>query len=1165
MGYVKIDGAVVSFSPAQYGPAAASIPPTAAVPCLPIVADRPLQNGAAISSSVAVVKRGVVTFFEKIRRAQASGAVAVVVINTSDDALALVTDGGQGDIKIPSVSISCTDGEMLLAIPGATIEIGFDLVADRQCAIERAAQQAKTVPALRFSGFQAMILPPQSQHVWRMFGAAAFVIDAEAPTLNGFPHYRNVMGGHLYVNSAGNWAFNSDATPAYSWGQAYRSMDVNTPDSGPVEIGCRTWKAFHGAAWHDLEVAAAEVSADELEAEVQHRHDAHAEGVAEALSQCERLAALRIELDSATWHPEDVLGCYRAPFTRDPAQPTYCDRPHYSNGSAHLFYSFLHEGWVIRIHGSMDGRPDPRPGTDEANILAGGSRIKTAGQVPLGDMVWGNQEGTGADKLVRITVSECAEAELRGLRAAMAAQDEAEALDQQGAWEAELQGQRASQLQVSAVPGRAELTAGAFERDAAVPAANGRPHWSNGNAHLSYSKVDSSWIMSTAFPPDQSSRVAALASRGALAVGKAVWQHLGVEDSADLELSVQELRHATKPGAADDVSAETAEVEGSAAVAASQWPAFPEEGIQVGVLEWLIRNDPRITADMTTSDVCHTVVKPMTVPAGWSDVPTLINPQKGWFAHKYVSLTTGEEKDDAPLGTRSLAKLLLESEDPTLRGLIGRANVFFSHAWSAKFMEVVQTMKEFVATRPPGSATVFFWFDVCSVDEHATQSLPQEWWSTTFKDAIRSIGYTAIMLSPWQQPVTLTRAWCLWEIYCTLEVGAGFATCFGGDERRKFEHTVSTEWSAVDRAFAQIDVANAEAGSPDDLDMIMKAVDASGGPVRLNTLVMKHMREWVIRMAVWTINKSTNPDGGIYPSSMGPALNVATLLHSRNLFDSAMRLYQQTFDAAAAVVVPGQWDRPARWMQMASTAMGQVHFFRGENDAARARYEQDIEAKTAFLGPKNPEVLQTQCLLAMTLDKDQKYTEAKELYEHVISGLQALGGAGGQFHVQILRARANYGITLLNMKDFVAAHQNGKLLLEGRLRAFGPNHVDTLVALADYGKILMHLGEFPDARRELETALEGLVVQLGPAHSMVFTHKMNLAKILDKVGETAKAVKMYRATIDLWKERVQAGEGDPRDISSALKQFADCLAEHGDVDECMGVQQELELLSISAP
>jgi tetratricopeptide (TPR) repeat protein len=298
---------------------------------------------------------------------------------------------------------------------------------------------------------------------------------------------------------------------------------------------------------------------------------------------------------------------------------------------------------------------------------------------------------------------------------------------------------------------------------------------------------------------------------------------------------------------------------------------------------------------------------------------------------------------------------------------------------------------------------------------------------------------------------------------------------------------------------------------------------------------------------------------------MGPALNVATLLHSRNLFDSAMRLYQQTFDAAAAVVVPGQWDRPARWMQMASTAMGQVHFFRGENDAARARYEQDIEAKTAFLGPKNPEVLQTQCLLAMTLDKDQKYTEAKELYEHVISGLQALGGAGGQFHVQILRARANYGITLLNMKDFVAAHQNGKLLLEGRLRAFGPNHVDTLVALADYGKILMHLGEFPDARRELETALEGLVVQLGPAHSMVFTHKMNLAKILDKVGETAKAVKMYRATIDLWKERVQAGEGDPRDISSALKQFADCLAEHGDVDECMGVQQELELLSISAP
>ena len=50
-------------------------------------------------------------------------------------------------------------------------------------------------------------------------------------------------------------------------------------------------------------------------------------------------------------------------------------------------------------------------------------------------------------------------------------------------------------------------------------------------------------------------------------------------------------------------------------------------------------------------------------------------------------------------------------------------------------------------------------FDTFSIDEHATQTLPQEWWGTAFKDAIGSIGHTVMLLAPWDKPVPLTRAW----------------------------------------------------------------------------------------------------------------------------------------------------------------------------------------------------------------------------------------------------------------------------------------------------------------------------------------------------------------------------------------------------------------------
>ena len=357
------------------------------------------------------------------------------------------------------------------------------------------------------------------------------------------------------------------------------------------------------------------------------------------------------------------------------------------------------------------------------------------------------------------------------------------------------------------------------------------------------------------------------------------------------------------------------------------------------------------------------------------------------------------------------------------------------------------------------------------MDEHATQTLPQEWWSTTFKDAIREIGRTAIMLSPWDQPVTLTRAWCLWEIYCTLEVGAVFTTCFGGGERRKFEGVVSTQWQAVDKVFSRVDVANAEAGSPDDLTMIMNAIDMAGGPMCLNTLVMKHMQSWVLKMANWTINKATTPTGGIFPSSMAPALNVGTLFHSRNDFNSAMRLYQQTCDVASTVVVPGTWDRPARWASIARNRMAQIHFFKGENAKARECFEEILKTKIALLGADHPEVLKEESGLAMVFGNDKRQAEARELYEHVLKGYASLGPL---YEKSLDTARLNFGNLLINMKDFDAARKKFELVVESRQRRLGPNHLDTLQARSSYGKVLFHLHECAHARRELEAAIEGL-------------------------------------------------------------------------------------------
>ena len=69
---------------------------------------------------------------------------------------------------------------------------------------------------------------------------------------------------------------------------------------------------------------------------------------------------------------------------------------------------------------------------------------------------------------------------------------------------------------------------------------------------------------------------------------------------------------------------------------------------------------------------------------------------------------------------------------------------------------------------------VFIWFDMFSNNQHEAPALDFDWWSTTFKTAIHSFGRTVMVLKPWNDPITLKRAWCLFEIFCTVQTGAKF-------------------------------------------------------------------------------------------------------------------------------------------------------------------------------------------------------------------------------------------------------------------------------------------------------------------------------------------------------------------------------------------------------
>lgn len=101
---------------------------------------------------------------------------------------------------------------------------------------------------------------------------------------------------------------------------------------------------------------------------------------------------------------------------------------------------------------------------------------------------------------------------------------------------------------------------------------------------------------------------------------------------------------------------------------------------------------------------------------------------------------------------------------------VGVASIFISHAWKYKFLEVVDALLYHFRDE----SGIVIWFDLFSNNQHKAVDLDFQWWSTTFKSAIEQFGRTVMVLAPWDDPIPLTRGWCLFEKYCTIVTHSRF-------------------------------------------------------------------------------------------------------------------------------------------------------------------------------------------------------------------------------------------------------------------------------------------------------------------------------------------------------------------------------------------------------
>ena len=538
---------------------------------------------------------------------------------------------------------------------------------------------------------------------------------------------------------------------------------------------------------------------------------------------------------------------------------------------------------------------------------------------------------------------------------------------------------------------------------------------------------------------------------------------------------------------------------------------------------------------------------------------------------------------------------------------VGDATAFVSHAWGYVFLDVVAAMEAWEVKRlarlgggggggggggPP--SPTFFWFDVFSNPQHGAIARPFEWWQTTFKENVRRIGQTLLVLA-WEDPKPLKRAWCLVEIVATLEAGAGFEVIMAPREEAQFLGALEENFDSIVLKTCNVDVEKATAYHgdeclreggvcrdvaagrisvcPRDLELIKDATSRSIGFAEVNARVIECMRGWMAS------------EGRAALSSMGPVergnsaliLSVAHLLRDLSSEEAAEELLREALAMRSRINGKASPETLVPMLQLANLlrkqgkygvarplilfardarrdALGAAHLDtlavvhdylpwfnqegRAEDEAPyRASLLRCREREAAAGGAECEDTLRSLTYYAEYLRVKGRKEDALELRR--------------ELHARCCRADATSRIFSLGgelVNAMLAASTleealrcNDDLLLRCR-RERGERHPQTLAFMERQGELLMKggAGQHRNADELLRWALDARRVTQGEAHRDTLTSRQRLASLLRAQGRHAEAVRELR----LAAEGLQATRGatDMEAVAGSIK-LADALVD----------------------
>jgi len=426
------------------------------------------------------------------------------------------------------------------------------------------------------------------------------------------------------------------------------------------------------------------------------------------------------------------------------------------------------------------------------------------------------------------------------------------------------------------------------------------------------------------------------------------------------------------------------------------------------------------------------------------------------------------------------------------------ATWFVSHPWQIMFLDLVRALEAFFADKPGA----VIWLDLISTSQHATLDRPPEWWQQTFCSAIGRMGQMVMVMTPWDNPICLTRAWCLIELYACRSSGSHFGVALPPSERERFLSEIVHRGGAFYNMLSRVSTAKSECSRDSDKQRIFAAVEKlDGGFAGLDRGVLQTMTEWLER---------------------------------------------QLEDELSGAVAAGREDIECMMM----SALGGLFDDKGAYDQALSLHEKCLEKRRRFLGDNHPDTLTSCNSVARLFQLKGEYNRALPMYEDCFAKRKCVLGDD---HLDTLASLNNVANLLIKLGDYDRSLPMLEECLARKKRILGDDHLDTVGSLNNIANLLEFRGEYDRALPLYEECVEKRRRVLGDGHPDTLKSLDNLAGIFYSKGEYDRSLHLLEENLVKWRRVL--GDGHP-DALHSLHNLANSFESKGDSDRALLLLEE---------